>query len=155
MTKAFKNRVNIPMLRRIQKRILEEPKLFFMADWQMKATCGTACCIGGHALAEKGINKVPATATDAKVINNHKIHWDSSAHKGDLVWKGRSGLLEDFDAQTEAAGLLGLTVAESRALFVTDGWPEEFRERYSDKLSPTLRAHIAVARIDHFIETGE
>lgn len=136
-TKQPKSKLNVKLLRKIQKHILEEPRRFFMAwftalgkpgtkfasKWSdLAATvppCGTAHCIAGWA-------------------NHFTDHEDAS----DVV---------------HAAKVLRLS--ESGVywwnLFEAGDWPEPFRWHYENAKTPKARAKIAAARIDHLIEHGE
>jgi hypothetical protein len=136
-------KLNVKLLRRIQKHIIEEPRRFFMegfvvkakseSEWKSKSLwyndistqmppCKTAACIAGTA---------------------------------NLITGGRN-----LAASTRAAKLLGVpTFRESRwkphFLFQIDGWPEPFQSRYMNAKTSKTRAKIACARIDYLIKTGK
>lgn len=46
--------MNIPLLRKIQKRLDKNPELFRMEHWTNEVSCGTAYCIGGWAMELSG-----------------------------------------------------------------------------------------------------
>lgn len=145
--KPAKRKLNVKLLRKIQKHILEEPKRLvmrtlcltradegketFIGDGQLPqlfAPCGTAACIAGWAL----------------LMADKNPGYDSGA--------------------CEAAELLGTEVfnafspdhtTNSGRLFWDDNWPDPFRKQYRDAETATDRAQIAAARIEHLIKTGE
>lgn len=128
-------KLNVKLLRKIQKHILEEPKRFMMGgvivtaepgkyytdygiDWRIPK-CGTVACIGGWAL----------------LLSNVRTH--------DLC---------------DAAELLGFDIEDgfspdASKLFNVGGWPSKFAAKWMDAKTPRVRAKIAVARIDHLIAT--
>lgn len=140
----MKTKLNVKLLRLIQKHITEEPRRFFMSGIRFQAhdkerwrdfamncvndlslsmpPCGTAACIAGWAL-----------------------------------------LLSDCDAGEgldTAASLLGIPQMESGhrdydSLFLDSSWPEPFKSKWKNAKTPKTRAKIACARIDHLIETGK
>jgi len=131
----MKRKLNVRLLRKIQKHITEEPRRFFMtwykahgtpgqqfdADWSDLAKsvpdCGTAACIAGWA---NGL-------TGAKYYD-----WDDA-------WR--------------ASKQLGLSI-DSDYLFINYMWPKPFCARYAVAKTPKQRAKIACQRIDYLIETG-
>lgn len=140
--KTEKKKLNVRLLRKIQRHILEEPKRFLMRafvetgkpgtaymndEWEFEKfpACGTAACIGGWAC-----------------ILNGKL----SARNGDF--------------EIPAARLLGVTrsrnfMVKSQAdrLFHVPYWPEQFKHEFRRAHGATAHARIAAARIDHFIAT--
>lgn len=144
--KAIKknSKLNVKLLRRIQKHILEEPRRFFMAGvvitgdpgkafpdhWayvDLPGTvppCGTAACVHGWTALLSG-----KTIAQTKQLN--------------FAWSRRA---------------LGLPVMKDESndpLFYADNWPEPFRGSYRVCKEPAGRAEIASKRIDHLIKTGE
>lgn len=130
----MKTKLNVKLLRKIQKHILAEPKRFIMGWWNEKSSpgeplndfemcstipkCGTAACIGGWALILSGENP-------------------------DLM-----------RSVSKAAGaLLGIENDAANRLFDSYAWPNRFR-RFRELKSPAARVKVAVARIDHFIKTN-
>lgn len=121
-------KLNVKLLRQIQRRIKQEPRQFLMHSYFWVApripNCGTAACIAGWAV----------TLTRTK---SHK--------PADAVLKRNAGLLDVWDvAQKE----LGMTDGLSETLFNEESWPSQFKRR--GKL-----ADRAIRRIDHLIKTGE
>ena len=135
-----KPKLNVRLLRKIQRYIMEEPRRFMMrgiiargtpgkTDWDFHWSdiahrvppCGTAACIAGWTNLLTGA---------------------SQGDESDL---------------TRARERLGITSPIARyapdPLFDLQAWPEPFRSRYSKAANPKRRAQIAAERIDHFIKT--
>jgi hypothetical protein len=129
-------KLNVRLLRKIQRHILEEPKRFIMGDvivredpgveilddeliWKMPK-CGTAACIAGWA----------------------------------LLLSGKRG-----SDMSKAAKLLGIEDPDTEgydgdsALFYTSKWPAKFYNAWNVAKSNKARARVAVRRIEHFIKT--
>ncbi len=139
-------KINVRLLRRIQKHILEEPRRFFMSGvfiyarnqkhWKRKTIghsdtspspvmppCKMAACIAGW----------------ANILTGH----------------ASEGLIH-------AAKILGLSYIpdgdrESLAnrVFIAGYWPRPFWSRYKNARTTRGRARVAVDRIEHLIKTGE
>lgn len=138
----------VRLLRRVEKRILEEPKRFDMDLWGSKQVgpdapaCGTVACIAGWA----GLDGLkPARLkrlSDAGVYRR--------GHRGaDKIGK----LLQPFRVD-DGETLLGT----GSSLFYVENWPGKFRDAYGNAYRNGQRgraARIAVNRIEHFIKTGE
>lgn len=141
--------MNIPLLRKIQANILAKPEKFNMDVWMRpsaaahKPVCGTACCIGGWALVEKGY----------KVGLKH-TEWDNIGEKSEYFISPTGKEVKEYVIPDKAAKILGLTKVESHNLFYTLAWPEPFQTLNASS-EPLVRASNAVMRIEHFIETGE
>jgi len=119
--------MNIPLLRKVQAAILDEPLKFNMRMWFIRdddSPCGTTACIAGHAIA----------------ISNH------FGSLGD-------GLRLDIDEHKTAARKLGLKISAAAKLFYVGDWPKHIRAKYRRCRLPKSRARIAVERIEHFIKT--
>lgn len=136
MTKSKKPKLNVRLLRRIQKHILEEPRRFFILRFkeagipdstvivengqaQQIPECGTMACIGGWA----------------------------------CILSGRKTRLRFWNT---AVSLLGLTFDQADALFTYHEWPRRFFNSYQQAENERARrARIAAARIEHLIKTGK
>lgn len=119
--------MNIPLLKKVQKAILAEPKKFDMREWfyeDDRSPCGTTACIGGHAVA---------LATGAVSL---KI-----AHQ----------TLKSTEIRPRI--VLDLEFSEADRLFYKATWPETFRVKYNMARSANGRAMVAAKRISHFIKT--
>lgn len=123
-------KLNVRLLRRIQKHILEEPKRFEMEACVIRGkpgervwtanevipACGTAACIAGWACILTDSNKT-----------------------GDMINRARQ--------------LLGLSTSER--VFYDSSWPEPFKTRYRNCETARGRARAGADRIEHLITTGE
>lgn len=140
-----KQKMNVKLLRRIQRAIMAEPARMDMRRWAVSAEsilcpgfkapppCGTVGCIAGWGLLlTKGKrNKFLEIAKKFKRRTN-------------------------FGIETEAGNLFGITEEQRQRLFHTESWPQPFRDRQSHLNEGTLAyARVVCRRIDHFIETGE
>lgn len=127
----MKNKLNVRLLRRIQKQILKEPKQFDMSWWYTPGegvpNCGTAACIAGWAVALD------------KKINPREAH----------------RLMGASIIPSRAENLLKLSDCQARALFFTSYWPKEFKWKFNNAKTSRQEAKVAVARIEHLIKTGE
>lgn len=129
--------MNVKLLRKVQKHILEEPKRLQMWTYvKLKghvgsntgedeitrpwAKCGTAACIAG---------------------------WACVLKHGEIKARGLGAL-----AHGNAAELLELNSEQANRLFLPDEWPEEFNKGFRDD-GRKKTAEVAAARIDHFIKT--
>lgn len=136
-TKPAKRKLNVNLLRKIQKHILEEPKRFFMAAYldqgrpgsrtsefrdQAKRfpSCGTTACIAGWA---------------------------------NILTGARSN--EEICDSERAVSRLGIERGRRAQLFLDSDWPQPFSSNYERAMTPAKRAKIAAARIEHLIKTGE
>ena len=125
--------MNIPLLRRIKKHILAEPKRLKMFSWIVHrsdrmatittddgerpfAKCGTAACIAGWACLLEGQEPQLSYVAD------------------------------------EARTLLGLNNAQAEVLFSPLCWPRRFRGTDLDDGS-RKSAQLTAKRIEHFIKT--
>ena len=133
-----KRRINVRLLRRIQKHILEEPKRLDMGRWCRKKEwdgfqlfpevfpeCGMQACIGGWAI----------------VLSGGRIN------------RGFSPL----NMEDRAAKLLGLDEGQSSRLFFAREWPVRLiprpRNAEATRCQIMRDAKKAVERIDIFIES--
>lgn len=139
-SKNAKPKLNVKLLRKIQKHILAKPDRLMMegyvyygeqgevfrgdnGSYQRFADCGTAACIAGWTnLLTRGRD-----ATDSE-----RARWLLGSPGSDI---------------DHVNGL--------DPLFDVNGWPEKFREQYKKRKTPVARAKIAAGRIEHLIETGE
>lgn len=140
--KITESKLNVRLLRRIKRHILEEPRRFFMEgivatgepgkQFPFSATyrdlaasvpsCGTAACIHGWTALLSG--KTP-----------------EQARKLSFAWSERKlGLPRWFGDER---------------LFFSSGWPRRFAALYRKAETPATRAKIAAARIEHLISKGE
>lgn len=130
-----KPKLNVPLLRKIQRAIMQEPKRIVMNDWLIQniddeedrglktPDCGTVGCIAGW----------------AAVLHETSDPKNFSAAEGD--WP---------DANTY------LGIENGDPLFYPDQWPFKFQKMLR-KHPPQTKAYARVvcSRIDHFIKTGK
>lgn len=142
----MKRKINVRLLRKIQRAIMERPDQFEMSMWfshylmfrdQDQAVpaggCGTAACIAGWAITLNSKTPKPAVVCDRL---HRSFQWSFS----DRVFE-------------KAQRLLGLSEGQARSLFMDEHWPEPFYENYNKTNKPAVRARVACQRIDHFIKT--
>lgn len=129
------------LLRRVCKRVLEEPRRVDMSSWVSKnhfdggPPCGTVGCIAGWAIMDRWSKKKLTKLTDGDVLEM------------------QVGAARNF------AKLIGVDPWSPlfKSLVYVESWPEPFRSRYvraEAKNSPRLRALATVARVKHYIKTG-
>ncbi len=141
----MKRKLNVRLLRKIERHILAEPRRFFMAglvatgepgkkfdEFERKYNrdlspivppCGTAACIAGWTGLLLG-------KTEDEIMN---LPFDWHAKQLGLGAKFGDGV--------------------DSPLFYADSWPEPFKTRYANARTPSQRAKIAAARIEHLIKT--
>jgi hypothetical protein len=124
--KTKKTKLNVRLLRRIQKQILKEPRQFQMPrmfDYRPAIpNCGTAACIAGWAYTFSLKNATPERARQSAVRLVRTSALDIAQEK------------------------LGLDIYQAHRLFNYSQWPFKFN---LDSNNPKQ----AVARIEHFINT--
>lgn len=131
----MKKGINVPLLRKVQKFLLAEPRRFDMTEWinpseysnvLKEPPCGTACCIAG------------ATYLIAKKITPC----------GEIA-----GTAEAYEVSLAATKALIIDSDQESRLYLTSGWPKRFQKAYHKAKTPLARAKAGVARIEHFIKT--
>lgn len=119
---------NIPLLRRVQRAILEHPEEFDMAYFFGRRACGTTACICGWS---------------ATLGSRHKsIILDLYGNK----------------IEETATNMLRLSSDQSEKLFYLCFWPEFHLRWHNDiRFTDDYEgmALCAFERIEHFIQTGE
>jgi hypothetical protein len=124
--------MNVKLLRKVKKHILEEPKRLYMSDYiklegesfigREYAKCGTAACIAGW-----------TCILSLKELEPKKIK-------------------HSINENEKAAELLGISGSTAHRLFIPTNWPERFQGGCSDDGTEGT-AKLAAARIEHFIKT--
>lgn len=138
----MKTKLNVKLLRKVQKFILAEADRFDMGHWLgpasesyglLKPACGTVCCIAGAVYA----------------IEN----------KLDLK-KGYETLPSAYETRKFACQALGFDVPDENSclypdnsLFLQTYWPKRYQTAYTTAVTQSGRARAAVRRIEHFIKT--
>jgi hypothetical protein len=127
--------MNVELLRRIQRHIVEKPNRFLMESFvergedgervyksnvpQTFESCGTAACFAGWAV----------------ILSKPNLDYVD---------------YNDAEYRYRARSLLGLQWDD---LFYTVNWPKQFSNRWHDAETPAERAQIASDVIDNYIET--
>lgn len=137
-----KSKINVRLLRAIQRQIAKEPEQFCMSSWFLKndaiPNCGTSACIAGWAVTvSQKTNPLRAAKSMCPRFEERDV----------LV-----GLANDRVAP-KARRLLGLSLMQGELLFYKENWPEQFCYD-SWGITAKERALLAIARIDHFIATN-
>jgi hypothetical protein len=140
-------KLNVGLLRKIQKYIMAEPRRFTMGTYHFRALdasdwkhefiyykdmsksmppCRTAACIAGWA----GILSADKKFRDA--IRAHELlrlpkNWLSN----------------------------GFVHPRNHPLFFAENWPSQFYKAYNTSKTPRERAKVACDRIDYLIKTGK
>lgn len=142
-------KLNVKLLRKIQKHITEEPRRFIMHNsvvtnnsvvtkmafpdgrfendaggFEEFAPCGTAACIAGWANILTGVS-ADSLEAGSRVRAAEKIGVDPG-----VSWS-------------------------SHSLFYDAAWPKPFSTRYARANTQQERAKIASERIEHLIQTGK
>lgn len=162
------SKMKVNTLRWVQKQILEEPRRFDMSilanHWTLEEvkdddsipSCGTTACIAGwYAIKRLG-----------KYIEKKEFFEDpkTGKKKKETYWTWKLPQLDEwkYAAKELGIGTKANEYGEAERLFLVEGWPEPFRKRWDDVMDlktergiQNRRAKTAVARIEHFIQTGE
>lgn len=130
LKRFFTRGINVRLLRKVKRHILEEPRRLLMYTWASNsndAPCGTAGCIAGWSAILSG-----RPADEVKAVQDHAAS---------IVFRG------------EAAQLLRISDAQAARLFYAGNWPNPFRMDYVYNFDRIKRAQITADRIEHFIAT--
>lgn len=128
-------KLNVKLLRKVQKHILAEPRRLNMNVVVGKvdtseSPCGTVGCIAGWTCILSG---VPEADTDLRKAQS--LLGLTREQRDRLFAEPRYGL-EDYDGTSYEAV-----------------WPKSFARRYENARTQKTMAKIAAGRIDHFIAT--
>ena len=122
--------MNVKLLRKIKRHILEEPRRFAMGLWHIERQPGRTIdgCVNYYFSPNKfeSEQKVPSCGTVACI----------------------GGWAEIFGGRDEAAKL-----RRNGKLLSVRQWPKAFLVRYEKARTPRARARIAAERIEHYIKT--
>lgn len=138
-----KRKLNIRLLRKIQKHILEEPRRFFMTGIVHTGAPGKTFSEVSRMLFDDLPLRVPPCGTTACIHG-----WTALFH--DKTVKQTGHLSFQWSAKK-----IGLPPRKTESLFVAESWPKPFADQYTQARIPMRRAKIAAARIEHLIKTGE
>lgn len=166
--------MNVELLRQVQKTMMDTGRVD-MGNWIEKTSpkadkaknnpndhwCGTTGCIAGWAMVlspqvkldKFGNIKTLTGELREKVLETMtQKSWCRDATKEQI-----EGWIDAADAETGQV-LLDLSDDEAQRLFYTENWPAKFEDAYNQAAregSGCGMVKATVARIDHFIETGE
>lgn len=129
-------KLNVRLLRRIKKHILDRPTRFFMESYVDQGTPGGRTC--GFTDQAKRYPECGTTACIAgwaNILTGAKADWE-------IRDAGR------------ASDKLGLQPGQGCLLFCDLNWPKAFADDYEKASTPLQRVKIAAARIEHLISTG-
>lgn len=119
--------MNVKLLRKVKKHILEEPKRLNMYEGLIadsSVPCGTAGCIAGWACVLDARISVPKAGFEP---------WGTISR--------------------QAKDALGLADDQAFRLFRSWMWPDKFASDF-DEADKATQAKVTAARIDHFIKTN-
>jgi hypothetical protein len=155
--------LNLELFRQIREKIATTPVAYDQTRWgrrEIAAPCGTAACIAGWACVLSG----SASLSTVQVAGPNAVVYTSSG---------------SLDIPAIAQRVLGLSEEEAETVFTSSpegdwgnedyddeseddesyylggGWPEAFAASWRGALTPEEQASVAIAYIDHIIETGE
>lgn len=140
-----KTKLNVKLLRKIQKHITEEPRRFFMSWFIAKADTQEEW--SDLAASEDDLSKEPPPCGTAACI----------AGWANLLTRGPKDEVSNTARATRILGieLVDYTKTPLHPLFDSQGWPTPFARNYNKAKTPKQRAKIACQRIDHLIKYGE
>lgn len=140
--KTRKPKLNVRLLRRIQRHILDEPRRFFMLGAVATGPPGQ-CFNKYHCWARDLSDIAPACGTAACI------------HGWLGVFSGKTPNQITSLSLSWSADKLGLSRDAAETLFLIDQWPIKFRYRYENAKTPAGRARAADRRIEWLITTGK
>ena len=122
--------MNVKLLRKVKKHILQEPRRFFMEKLVEKGKPGQAVSLDGIP------RSLPACGTAACIAG-----WVCILEKTVQV------------DRRDAEEILGISDDEGERLFFVPSWPDRYRSKWRTTTDLRARAKIGANRIDHFIKT--
>ncbi len=156
MPVTTKRKMNVRLLRQIQKTILTEPRRVNMDTW---ATGKSNLVVGGRDEWGNGWRTIstPKKAMPPCGTMGCICGWGvaiTTKLRGDALENKLDKLASTTELPRGATKLFGLTPSEAGRLFFKDEWPDEFQEQIDRYQFGTKRyAKVVCARIDHFIAT--
>lgn len=142
--KSTKPKLNVRLLRKIQKHILEEPRRFLMSSSVIRATTQQEWSNIIRRWAYDASKSMPPCKTAACIAG-----WAD-------IFTGGDG--SHYLARERAAAAIGIDPGVcwgNHSLFSDKAWPEPFKSRYEASKTPAKRAKIAADRIEWLITNGE
>lgn len=138
-----KPKLNVRLLRKIQRHILEEPRRFAMSISALHGEPGTAldnyCFSDGD---EPGT--FPACGTVGCLAG-----W------ANILTGARKGNEDSIARAAKQIGVKSTPSWEDHPLFFAPNWPAPFARKYRKAKTPKTRAKIASARIEYLIKEGK
>ena len=142
--------LNIELFKKIRERIATIPESYDQESWvepDAASPCGTVACLAGHAVicnaptVEQGLD-------DLYTLKRRDPFYAVPERAAILLGLGGSWRALVDDGNAVAAG--------ETAIFDTDAeyWPAQYQERFICGKGPE-KARVAVAYLDHIIETGK
>lgn len=132
--------MNIPLLRRVQQQILDEPASFQMEHWFRRQDCGTACCIAGT-----GIAMVEGTREFKRLVASVRF-----PATGEFLGGFANSVICDRGAR-----VFEISHDAADRLFYSSHWPQPFMDDWNKHYADAkVGAEVASARIDFFIATN-
>lgn len=150
MNNPAKRKLNVKLLRKIQKHILEEPRRFFMAGLVATGTPGAT--FENSNWYEDLPSIVPRCGTSACIAGWTALLSGKSTKQAGILSLNWSARRLGLSPRVFGSSVDGRLVSP---LFYSANWPDPFRARYAKAKTPKTRAKIAVARIDHLIKEGK
>jgi hypothetical protein len=149
---------NMDIINKAIRAMQRRPKSVDMDDWIQhdpsvagkNPYCGTAACLAGHI----------AIAATGRI--GDKNFWSSNEPEADFynpikvgAWIRNSpyvGFIGDYiNSQNIAGAILHLNHDNDKKVFIVEDWPEKFRKMYKGN----NKAKAAIARLRHYLKTGE
>jgi hypothetical protein len=139
-----KQRLNIELFKKVRAKIARAPEAYDQSV-EVYSTgnspCGTAACIGGWA----DILSAPS-ASERDIRIRGRVNLDRAANALGL---GGSSFWGEY-LRDEATERMVLFTGDP-----ADNWPEPFAKQWRRAKTSKAQAKIAVAYLDHIIETGK
>lgn len=138
--------LNIELFKKVRDRIATIPESYDQSTWfadTRRSPCGTVACLAGETII-----------CDAPTVDEGISRLRRMYERDDV----------GFDIPNLAARLLGLNglyseshVDNEAVIFVggAECWPEPYRAQFTNAQSKRAEAAVAVAYLDHIIETGK
>lgn len=170
----MKRKINIAALRDVEKHISAEAERFDMEyfarddkdDRTPQPPCNTVACVAGWGIIREaqrqGLLGRIRNIGSARLVELAESLTEKLGMRRSATKRVKAARIEHCYKnrlfENVAAKVFGITRKEAEALFFMDSWPQEFSQEYFRAAlqgSATKRVNVAVARIEHFIATGE
>lgn len=136
------SRLNIELFKKIRERIATLPQSYDQSELcavSDTAPCGTVCCIAGEAII------CNAPTVEQGVAELRRLYKGGAGYRVPrkaikLLGIGDGAIDQKWHPMFDGGGL---------------GWPERFCEMFGRAMDRYEKAKVAVAYLDHIIETGK